>query len=170
MKTSLKLIFLDRSILILSSVAVLSFMFMVASSIYVKNTEGENTLLQTRLHEIEALAGNALEMKSIVDSREKKIGLRKTKGVVSTLEQILKDLGLTANAIKPLDRKKVNVFMEENAELEILNVDLNSVVNLLYKIEYSPVPMKIKKVSMNTTFENPDRFILKLTVSQLSRA
>jgi hypothetical protein len=136
----------------------------------VKNTEGKNNQLKTRFNEIESLTDEVIQIKTIVESKEKKIGLRKSGGIVSSLEQVLKKLGLAANVIKPLGNKKVSVFMEENAELEILNIDLNSIVNLLYKIENSPVPMKIKNASINTTFENPDKFILKLTISLLSKA
>ncbi len=119
--------------------------------------------------EIQAFAGDVIEIKSFVESKEKKIGLRKSSGVVSTLEQVLKNIGLKAKKIKPLNKKKVDVFTEDNAELEIENTDLNSIVNLLYKIENSRVPLKIKTAAIKTTFENPDKFILKLTVSLLSK-
>jgi hypothetical protein len=49
------------------------------------------------------------------------------------------------------------------------NADLNSIVNLLYKIYISPVPMKIKSAAIKSTFEDPDKFIVKLTISLLSR-
>jgi hypothetical protein len=169
MKTSFKLIFMDRAILVLSSILILALLFTIASSIYVRKIEGENEILKNRLDEIQALAGNVIEIKSFVESKEKKIGLRKNGGVISTLEQALKNIGLTAKKIKPLNKKKVDVFTEDNAELEIEDTDLNSIVNLLYRIENSRVPLKIKAAAIKTTFENPDKFILKLTVSLLSK-
>ena len=170
MKASLKLIFMDRGILVLSSILILALFFTISSSIYVNNYESENKILKNRLDEIQAFAGDIIEIKSFVESKEKKIGLRKSRGVVSTLEQVLKNIGLKAKKIKPLNKKKVDVFTEDNAELEIENTDLNSIVNLLYKIENSRIPLKIKTAAIKTTFENPDKFILKLTVSLLSRS
>lgn len=169
MKTSLKLIFLDRTIMILSSLFILILIFTLTSSVYVRNMEEENKALKIRFDEIQTFTEDVIHMKSIVDSKEKKIGLRKTKGVVSTLEQVLNKLGLKAKVLKPLNKKKVNIFTEDNAELELEDTDLNSIVNLLYKIENSPVPMKIKAAAIRTTFENPDKFILKLTISLLSK-
>ena len=169
MKTSLKLIFLDRTIMILYSLFILILIFTLTSSVYVRNMEEENKALKIRFDEIQTFTEDVIHMKSIVDSKEKKIGLRKTKGVVSTLEQVLNKLGLKAKVLKPLNKKKVNIFTEDNAELELEDTDLNSIVNLLYKIENSPVPMKIKAAAIRTTFENPDKFILKLTISLLSK-
>ncbi len=85
------------------------------------------------------------------------------------MEKILKSLGLEARVIRPMEKKKANEFAEENAELEIQGTDLNRIVNLLYKIETFPVPMKIKNAAIHTTFEDPDKFIVKLTISLLSK-
>lgn len=169
MNTYFKTIFLDRTILILTTILVLTLVLAITSSMYARKIEEENRSLNIRFNEIRTLTGDAVKMKKLVESKEKKIGLRKTKGVVSTLEQVLKNLGLKAKTIKPLKKQKVNIFTEDNAELEIHDTDLNSIVNLLYKIENSPVPMKIKNTAIRTTFENPDKFILKLTVSLISK-
>ena len=83
--------------------------------------------------------------------------------------QTLKSLGLTAKTIKPLDKKKVFEYLEENAELELENADLNQIVNLLYKIETSSIPIKIKSTSMRTSFEDPDKFTLKIMLALIAR-
>ena len=104
MKTSLKLIFLDRTIMVLSSLFILILIFTLTSSVYVRNMEEENKALKIRLDEIQTFTEDVIHMKSIVESKEKKIGLRKTKGVVSTLEQVLNKLGLKAKVLKPLNK------------------------------------------------------------------
>ncbi len=170
MTRPLKTMFPDKTLIGLLLAAVAALVFTITTSVYVKSLERKNGLLRARLTEIASLAGDADRIKTMVESKEKKIGLRKTKGVVSALEQTLKSLGLKASVIKPLEKNKVNVFTEDNAELEIRDTDLNSIVNLLYRIENSPLPMKIKSAEIKTTFEDPDKFILKLTVSLLSKA
>jgi hypothetical protein len=139
------------------------------SFIYAGNIERKNNKLKTQLTDIQSLSNEVIQIKAIVESKEKKIGLRKSTGIVSTLEHILKSLELEAQVIKPLQKTNINEFTEENAELEMHNADLNSIVNLLYKIDISPVPMKIKSAAIKSTFEDPDKFIVKLTISLLSR-
>jgi hypothetical protein len=139
------------------------------SLIYKRNFEGKNEQLRNRLSEMQALSRDVIKIKAAVESKEVKIGLKKAAGIVSALEQILKTQGLEAKIIKPLGQTKIDEFSEDNAELEIEDTDLNGIVNLLYKIDISPVPLKLKAASVRSTFENPDKFILKLTVSLMSR-
>ncbi|GBD96306.1 MAG TPA: hypothetical protein ENG75_04760 [Nitrospirae bacterium] len=164
-----KIIFFDKTISVLAVTMIIALIFTVMSFIYAGNMERKNRGLKTRLTAVQSLSRQVIQIKTVVESKEKKTGMRKSTGVVSALEQILKSLGLEAKEIKPLGKMKAGEFTEENAELEIQDVDLNSIVNLLYKIDISPLPMKIKSAAINSTFEDPDRFILKLTVSLLSR-
>ena len=164
-----KIISFDKTILILTAAAIAAAIITVMSFIYAGNIEKENNGLKSRLAEIQELSGEVIRIKSVVGSKEKKTGVKRSAGVVSTLEKILKGLGLEAQTIKPMGKTKVNGFSEENAELEIQNADLNSIVNLLYKIDISPVPMKIKSFAMKSTFEDPDKFFFKMTVSLMSK-
>lgn len=164
-----KIILTDRYILIALTAVILAVIFLFITFISANNLERKNEKLKEQLTEMHVLNEELINIKDIVESKEKKIGLTKTSGVVSTLEQMLKNLGLSAKEIKPLEKKKVKEFTEEAAELEIEDIDLNKIVNLLYKIENSPVPLKIKSATIKTTFENPDKFILKLTTSLISK-
>jgi hypothetical protein len=164
-----KILFFDRTVIVLSIAVLSAGIFTVVSFIYSGNIEQTNIRTKTRLTDIQSLAKETAHIKTAVNSRENKIGLRKTTGVVSALEKTLKSLGIEARALKPLEKKRINEFIEENAELEVQGANLNSIVNLLYKIEVSPYPMKIKNAALKTTFEDPDKFILKLTVSLMSK-
>ncbi len=141
------------------------FIVFISSS----NLKRENRKLKNQLHEIKTFTEEIIYIKDSVESREKKIGLTEVSGVVSVLEQMLSSLGLEAKVIKPLEKKRIKEYSEENAELQIEDIDLNKIVNLFYEIENSPVPVKIKNVIMKTTFENPDIFILSLTASLISK-
>jgi hypothetical protein len=143
--------------------------FIITMSIIVGDKEKKNTLLKDQLTEINSLSEGLLQIKSIVSSKEKKIGLTDSSGVVSSLEQILKQLGIEASVIKPLEKKHVKEFVEQDVELEIKDIDLNSIVNFMYRIENAPQPIKVKSTLIKTSFENPDRFILKLTASLISK-
>jgi len=165
-----KILFFDRTLLVLSVAIVVIALTAIILSVYTGTLEKQNATLRSRVAELRSLTAGVTALKSAVESKVKKIGLTRTGGVVPVLEQMLNSLGIKAKAIKPLEKNKVKDYMEEDAELEIQGTDLNSIVNLLYKIDSSPVPLKVKSSSISTTFEDPDKFILKLTVSLLSKA
>jgi hypothetical protein len=170
MKRMIKMIFLydKRSILLFSAIAVV-IIITITISINSRDARKRSDSLKAQLIELESLGTGLIEMKELVNAKEKKIGMTKESGVVSRLESILKTIGLEARALKPMQEKRINEFIEEDAELEIQNIDLNGIVNLMYQINNAPAPMKIKSASIKSTFEDPDKFILKLTASLISR-
>ncbi|GBE05519.1 hypothetical protein BMS3Abin10_01151 [bacterium BMS3Abin10] len=164
-----KIILSDKYTLIPAAAAVLIVVFTVITFASSNALEKNNENLAVQLSEMTSLKEELIYMRDIVRSQEKKIGLTEVSGVVSALEQLLNSLGVDAKVIKPLAKTSVKEYREEDAELEIENIDLNTMVNLLYKIENSPVPMKIKNADIRTTFKDPDKFILKLTASLISK-
>lgn len=159
----------DKALLSIIFLCILALITIITSYVFTGNFQRNNTALTKQITEISSMTEGVIKMKSLVDSRENKIRSSKAKGIVSTMEQILGTLSLKAKVIKPLSKKKLTPFMEENAEIEIQDIDLNHIVNLLYKIDTSPSPMKINSTSINATFEDPDKFILKFTVSLLTK-
>jgi hypothetical protein len=164
-----KIMLSDRYTLILSTAVMLIVTLTFITYISIHNLKKENKRLMDQHKEMHVLKQSLVQIKDMVESKEKKIGLTKSSGAVFTLEHILKALQLKAKVIKPLDKKRVKEFTEENAEVKIEGIDLNAVVNLFYKVEHSPVPIKIKSAHINTTFEDPDKFLLAFTASLISK-
>jgi len=167
-KRTLNILFTDRILLVLAGAILSAVIFTFTSFLYAGSIRDRNEQLGTQLALMLSESGNIARLNRDVTSKEKKTAVRSA-GIISTLEQILHGLGLKAMVIKPLGENKVDEFTEENAELEITGTDLNRVVNMLYMIDTSGTPMKIKDASIKTAFEDPDKFILKLTVSRLSK-
>ena len=164
-----KIMLSDRYTLITAALVLLLVVFTFITFISANNLKSENEGLNTQLKEMEMLGEGFFYIKDMIESKEKKIGLTNVSGVVPALEQMLNSMGLEAKIIKPLEKKRTKGFTEEDAELQIENIDLNKIVNLLYKIENSPVPMKIKTAHIKTTFENPNVFILSMTASLIGK-
>jgi hypothetical protein len=164
-----KTILSDRYLFIITIASVTLIIYILITYISINNVEKENKRLIVQLDEMQRLQKDLIKVKDIVESKEKKIGLSRVSSVISTLEQMLNGLGLKAKVIKPLEKRRLKEFTEENAELTIEGIDLNAIVNLLYKIENSPVPMKIKSTKMRTRFEDPDIFDLNLMVALITR-
>jgi hypothetical protein len=164
-----KVLLFDKTISVLSVLSLVAVVTIIVTFIYANESNARTKTLRGQLSEINTLASGVVSTKGFVESKEKKIGLRKTKGVVSTLQQTLTLLGLKAKTLKPLDKKKVLEYMEENAELEIEGADLNHIVNLLYNIESSLIPIKIKNTSIKTSFEDPEKFTIKIMLALITR-
>ena len=164
-----KLILSDRPALIIASAVIITAAFMLTTFISFKSYERKNKTLREQLGEMQVLQKDLFRIKGFVDSKEKKIGLTNVTGIVPALQQLLDSMGLKAKIIKPLGKKKIKEFTEEDAEMEIDGTDLNALVNLLYKMDNSPVPLKIKNAAIKTTFENQNIFVINITASLLSR-
>lgn len=169
MKPLQKILFFDRVVSILSILSVLTLIFTVMTFVYTKGIEKTNSTLKSRIAELQSLQGELAGIKGVVESKEKKIGMTRAGGIVPTLEQTLGSLGMKAKVIKPMEKNKAKEYILEDAEIEIQDTDLNSIVNLFYRIDNSPAPMRIKNAVIKTAFDNPDKFILKMTVSLISR-
>ncbi|HDH34134.1 MAG TPA: hypothetical protein ENG88_01615, partial [Nitrospirae bacterium] len=150
-KRTLNILFTDRTLLVLAAAILSVIIFTLTSFLYAGSIRDRNERLEVQLALILSESVDIIRLNKDVTSKEKKTAVRSA-GIIPTLEQILKELGLKAMVIKPLGEKKVNEFTEENAELEIKEADLNHIVNMLYMIDTSRTPMKIKTALIKTTF------------------
>jgi len=169
-KSIQKILLFDRVLTVILCCVITVASFSVVVFLYSRETEKQNAAARSQVTELRSMTAGLMTIKNAVISKEKKIGLLKAGGIVPVLEQTLNSVGLKAKTLRPGEKTRVNEYLEEDAEVEIDNADLNSIVNLIYKIENSPMPFKIKSSLMRTTFEDPNKFILKMTVSLLSKA
>jgi hypothetical protein len=162
-------LFSDRISIFLTAAVLAVICLTVAVALSAREYTEKNNSLRTQLESIRSLSNGVFHVKRIVDAQEKKIGLTDSTGAVSVTEQMLRELGLRADVLKPSEKKSVSGYTEEDVELEITGLDLNSIVNLLYRLENTPRPVKIKTAFMKTSFDDPDKFNLKLTASVISK-
>ena len=158
----------DKKLLALAAAICSVVIFSAVCFFYTGGLREKNSRIESQLARLTAESNNIIRLKAAVSYKEKKARAKQS-GAVSTLEQILKGIGIEARAIRPLGKKNINGFTEENTEVEIKGTSLNRAINLLYQIDTSSVPMKIKSASIQTAFEDPEKFILKLTVACISK-
>ncbi|MBI4699052.1 MAG: hypothetical protein HY758_09165 [Nitrospirae bacterium] len=164
-----KIMSADRGLIVIAAISVVLSAFTFSVYLYSKNLENKNSSLTGQLAELQTLNKDIALIHSDIVSRERKIGLTKVTGAVPALQQLLDSLGLKAKVIRSLEKRKLQEFTEEYAELLLEGIDLNAIVNLLYKLENSPFPLKIKNAAIKATFENPNIFILSITASLISK-
>jgi hypothetical protein len=164
-----KYLFKDKFLLVTAGIILLIGVLCIILFFWKGKLVRTNQYLSEQLSEIINLEKEVTRIKDRVEFQEKKIGLSKKGGIVSNLEEMLRSIQTKANVIKPLDTKKTKEFIEETAELKIENTDLNTIVNLLFIMENSTSPYKIKNIIIKTAFENPDSLELSLSVERISK-
>jgi ABC-type lipoprotein release transport system permease subunit len=156
---------LDRLTLAMFTLSLAGIVLIVTLSVMTGEQQRANKTLEEQIEKIESLSGRASEAVSFVKDMEKKMASSRTKGVVPEISAILEAIDLKASVIKPLDRKKIDGLTEERASVEVEKIDLNAIVNLLYRLRSSPSPFIIRSMKMRADFEEQDKFTLNLTVA-----
>jgi|Deesub1362A_J573_1020465.scaffolds.fasta_scaffold11759_2 hypothetical protein len=151
-------------ILILINIGTIVFLYISTERLTRINIQNAQ-----RLHEMQKLSQKAMSIKMAVQSMERQIKTKGTSGIVKEIEEVLESIGRRAKTIRPLEEEKRGEFIEKSAFVRMDKVDLNEIVNILYVLENSPVAFRIKDMTMKTTFEDPEKFILELTVGMITK-
>jgi translation initiation factor 1 (eIF-1/SUI1) len=90
--------------------------------------------------------------------------LTSVQGLAHAVDEIFEPLGLKGKvkSLKHLGSKENAV---EKAEVTVQGVDMNEMVNFLYAHENTAMPLTIKKINIRTSFENPERLNVTMTLS-----
>ncbi len=88
-RKAIKILFSDRTLLILAAAILAVIIFTVTSFIYTGSIRETNVRLEAQLNSLLAESGEIIRLNSEVTSKEKKAATKRSAGVVSTLEQLL---------------------------------------------------------------------------------
>ena len=160
---------LDRQTIVMLILSLAGIFIIVTLTVMTKGQQVTNNALEKQIGQIKSLGSKASEAVGFVRDMEKKIAAHRSRGVVSEISDILESIDIKASMIKPLARKKTNGFIEERAEVEVEKIDLNAIVNLLYRLRSSPAPIIIRGMKMRADFEEQEKFTLNLTISLPSK-
>ena len=72
-------------------------------------------------------------------------------------------------AMNPSNRALGNDFVEDSVEMKIGGVSLAELVELLYRLQRGPVPLRVSRLTMRKRFNDPQAFDVSLSVSMLTR-
>lgn len=117
--------------------------------------------------EIISLRDEYSPLKRRVSTLESRKSLTRVEGVVEAVDKIFEPLGLKGKikSVKPIGAKEAS---EEKAEVTVQGVDMNEMVNILYKMEYAPMLIVVRKVGLSTSFENPKLLNMTITLSLIT--
>lgn len=91
---------------------------------------------------------------------------------VPLLEELVSRLGLSSQVknLKSTDSRQDNGFIFLSAELELERLDLNQLVNLLFRIKNHNALLIVKRAEVEQDFQESDRLNLAITVSLVKAA
>jgi hypothetical protein len=115
-------------------------------------------------NELLMLRDGYLSLKGKIDALERKRNLTRVQGIIQAVDQVAVPLGLKdkVKSVKPLGSDSPG---EEKAEVTLQAVNMNEMANFLYAIENSPMLLLIRKISLKTSFEDPEMLNMSMTLS-----
>lgn len=109
--------------------------------------------------------------KARLDSLSRKAPLASGDSVISILEETAKGIGINnkVTSLKPLAEKQASGYVEKEAEIKMEGVDLNQLVNFLYRIEANKYLLVTSEFSAKSRFDDPMLLDVRLKISLFAR-
>ena len=157
---------LKKILPVLAGALCLWFIFLGMDSL--KSVARKKASARSALAGMRVEAWKLAELENKLNSYEKQID-NSNPGVkaVPVLEDLVSKLGLSSQVIKlkASDSKQDNGFLFSSAELELERLDLNQLVNLLFRIKNHQALLIVKRADVERDFQETDRLNLAMTVS-----
>jgi hypothetical protein len=152
--------------LLISAAAVIILavsVLLVTTSLSLKK---EGSALRSQKEEMLLLRGDFLELSKKISAVEGKKSLIKVEGIIPAIDEIFRSTGLTqkVKSVKPTATRDKKHSIEEEADVEVEKVNMNELVNVLYRLENAPMVLLIKKTRLKTSFEDPSLLNITMTV------
>ncbi len=108
-------------------------------------------------------------MSQSVKIMQKRLEEGRNKSFNAEMEKISTELGLNKNLKKVAasGTKKEGLLNVSLYELKYEGLDINSVVNLLYRILNAPMLVRVERCNMAVSFDNPGLINVSLTVAHI---
>lgn len=128
--------------------------------------EKEGAALRMQKEEFLMLRGEFLELRKRIETVEGKKSLTRAEGVIQAVDELLKTSGLNrkVKSIKPTGTRDKKDFLEEEAVVEFEKMNMNEMINILYKVENAPMILLIKKTSLKKSFADPSLIHMTMTI------
>ena len=159
---------IPRSRVILLSTLLILYILIIPALIWERASSRELSQLKTRFTEFSILSAEYRSLKEQVGSIEQKRFLTKTSGIAKVLDDAFLSLGVKGKmkSIKGIVSREIKgQINEETAEVQMEKVTMNELVNILYKLENTPLLLSIQKVALKKSFDKPDLLDVTMTVS-----
>lgn len=155
---------MKRTTVVLAGCALLAVVIAAFSLNALSRANKEIASLKLQLEETSVLKNEYLSLSQKLKAVEGRRKLTNVQGIVQAVDEIFNSLGLKGKikSVKPLDAKDPQ---EERAEVSVGGVDMNEMVNILYRTENSPMLLVIREINLKTSFQDPTLLDMTMTLS-----
>jgi hypothetical protein len=164
-----------RRLFILLGGISLVIILLLSGNIMLKKYRGMEKSILTKRREMSNFAKlkeEYLRENALYDYLERRV--LSPKGLESPIT-ILEEIGIGTGirekiiTLKPLEENMKKDYMERGVNVKIGGIDLNQLINFLYKIENNKALLLIKGFSMKSHFDNPNLLDVDVSVAVVSK-
>ena len=157
----------NRKLIFIASGIAVFILLMVFGISSLSSAKKQAALLREQRNEIVVLKDEFLSIRQKVDAVEARKNLTNVQGVAQAVDEVFQSIGLKdrIKTLKSSGKREVKEGFEEEADISIEKVNMNELINILYKIENAPMILTVKKAVIKKSFENPELLNVTLVLS-----
>lgn len=138
----------------------------------IKNSETERkiNLAKSTLYDLVNNKDKINLMSEYLTISKRRIEEGRNKNINGEIDRIADEISAKKNLkkINFLSKKKDGIYNREDYEIKIENIDINTLINFLYKIKTANIYLKITSFNISVSFENPSLLNTSLVISYIS--
>jgi len=134
--------------------------------------KGMTTVKKGELAAFNRLAEEYIERDTQLRAFEKKVRPSSaSRSVVALIEEIATRIKVKnrVTSLLPLKEEARGGYLEQGAEVKIEGIDLNRLINLLYKIEHHQALLLIREFTLESRFDNPQLLDVRIKIVQITK-
>jgi hypothetical protein len=161
-----------RSSTIFLIIAICLALLIIPSILMERSLRKEIQVLKNKIKEMTVLNKEYTNLRDSIYVLENRMSLTKVAGTAQALDDIFSSLGMKGKmkSVKSFGTREIkNSMKEERAEVLIERINMNELINMLFKIKDAPMLLSIKKINMKKSFENPELIDVTMTVALFAR-
>ncbi len=148
--------------------ALCLYALIIPAFIFEKSAVKDLESARARHKEMSILSTEYKSMKGRIDVIEQRDAVRDIKGIAQAIDSILSSLNMKEKmkSLRTAESREIRGGMtEEDAEVLMERLDMNELVNLLYRIENAPMMLSVKGIKMKKSFDNPELLNVTMTLA-----
>lgn len=159
-----------KQLLVVAGILVLLLIAVFVLRAGMNDAQKRLVLMESVYAEMSGNRAGLLAMSEQTKALKARAAESKNRNFVSEMEKTAAEFGLSKNLKKVtfITHREDARFRGDDYELKIEGVDINTAVNVIYRIANAGVLVKVKKCSLSVSFENPTLLNISLLVSHIT--
>ena len=159
-----------KQLLVVAGILVLLLIAVFVLRAGMNDAQKRLALMESVYAEMSGNRAGLLSMSEQTKALKARAAESKNRNFVSEMEKTAAEFGLSKNLKKVtfITHREDARFRGDDYELKIEGVDINTAVNVIYRIANAGVLVKVKKCSLSVSFENPTLLNISLLVSHIT--